>query len=227
MMWLLVVLQELSAAGPSAAAVSSTVAWYVHSQRPLFAAQDMQQLLKANRHAAAAAAAAPDGGLRYVGQDLYDFGSSSVSSDETPVDSSPETPLRLHTLPGSDSYQDDFSGSSSSDDDEDLQGFVDAYAEEKPAASRRMLLSTAASSSSSSSASETAVFNIPGLSGTASSGSTWSTVSELASSMRDAQEAQAAADAAAAAAVVPARAGQIPRRQDFRIIGGAEAPRDR
>jgi hypothetical protein len=226
MMWLLVVLQELSAAGPSAAAVSSTFAWYVHSQRPLFAAQDMQQLLRANRHAAAAAAAAPDGGLRYVGQDLYDFGSSSDSSDETTVDSSPETPLLLHTLPGSDSYQDDFSGSSSSsDEDEDFQGFVDAYADEKPAASRRMLLNTAASSSSSG-ASETAVFNIPGLSGVAGSGSTWSTVSELASSMRDAQEAQAAA-AAAAAAVVPARAGQIPRRQDFRIIGGAEAPRDR
>jgi hypothetical protein len=233
-LWLLVVLQELSAAGPSAAAVSSTLAWYVHSQRPLLAAQDMQQLLKANRHAAAAAA--PDGGLLYVGQDLYDFGSSSSSdsSEKISVDSLQSTmetdagtPLLLHTLPGSDSYQDDFSGSSSYDD-EASEGFVDASAEEKPAASRRMLLNTAASSSSS--ASQTAVSSIPGLSGVAGSDDGWSSVSQLASSLRDSLDAQAAADAAAAAAaaaVMPARAGHIPRRQDFRIIGGVQAPRDR
>jgi hypothetical protein len=212
---LLVVLQELSAAGPSAAAVSSSLAWYVQSKRPQFAAQDMQQLLSANRQAAAAAA--PDGGLLYVGQDLYDFGSSRDGSDAEP-------PLLLHTLPEGDSYQDHF-GDSGSSDEEEFAGFVDAYAEEKPAASRRMLLNTAAGSSSSS-ASEAAVFNIPGVSGKAGSDGSWSTVTELAASLRDSQEAQAAADAAAAA-VMPARAGQIPRRQDFRIIGGAEAPRDR
>jgi hypothetical protein len=227
-------LQELTAAGPSAASVSSKLAWYVASQRPLFAAQDMQQLLKANRQAAAAAAV-QEGGVLYVGQELYviiiisssSSGGRSSSSDHDTSNSllsvvGPDggPTLLMHSL--ADAEADAADSSSSSDSDADLDAFADAYAQEQPAASRRMLLDTASSSSSSSSSSgQTTLYNIPGISGGAGNDQIWSSVSELADQQRE------AAAGAAAAAAVPVVAGQVPRQQDFRIIGGAEAPRDR
>jgi hypothetical protein len=127
-------------------------------------------------------------------------------------------PIVLHTLPDVNRDADASSIGSSSSDEDGFDAFVDAYAELQPEASRRMLSDNAASSS------EATVFNIPGISGTAGSDGTWSSVSQLASAQQEADRVKAAA---AAAAAVPARAGRIPVQQDFRIIGGAEAARDR
>lgn len=86
-------LQDLS----SAPALVAELTWYASTQRPLFAAQDMQQILQANRHADGLDD--NDGGLQYIAQDLFDFGSRGSSSGNDMTVPGQGQPLLMHTLP--------------------------------------------------------------------------------------------------------------------------------